>query len=81
MTKKITVAYGDGIGPEIMESALLVLQGAKLILVLILLKLAKKFTSRAIILALRTILGKKSTKLALFLKLQSPLRKAVAIKA
>ncbi len=29
MTKKITVAYGDGIGPEIMESALLVLQGAK----------------------------------------------------
>ena len=29
MFKKITVAYGDGIGPEIMESALLVLQEAK----------------------------------------------------
>ena len=29
MSKKITVAYGDGIGPEIMESALLILQEAK----------------------------------------------------
>jgi len=29
MTSKITVAYGDGIGPEIMESTLLLLQQAK----------------------------------------------------
>ncbi len=28
MTKRITVAYGDGIGPEIMESAMLILQKA-----------------------------------------------------